>query len=96
MPWFTSDEPTTWDINWPNHFGLKIAFDPYRYEIVNDRNTLLKAGDGGCNLCGGYGIVLGFLPVATYYKGYDKHTDELDFLENIGGDYTTYRRIIRL
>ncbi|MCU7337464.1 SUMF1/EgtB/PvdO family nonheme iron enzyme [Escherichia albertii] len=96
IPFITSEEPTTWDIEWPNQFGLKIAFNPYLQEIINDKDTLLKGGDGGCNLCGGANIALGFLPVATYYKGYNKHTDELDYINDIGGNYTSYRRIIRL
>ncbi len=96
IPFITSEEPTTWDIEWPNQFGLKIAFNPYLQEIINDKDTLLKGGDGGCNLCGGANIALRFLPVATYYKGYNKHTDELDYINDIGGNYTSYRRIIRL
>ncbi|CAD6107342.1 hypothetical protein VSP53_21915 [Escherichia coli] len=96
IPFITSEEPTTWDIEWPNQFGLQIAFDPYLQEIINDKDILLKGGDGGCNLCGGANVVLGFLPVATYYKGYNKHTDELEYMDDIGDNYTSYRRIIRL
>ena len=85
-----------WNIEWPNQFGLVIGFDPYRYEVVAGGDIILKAGDGGCNICGGMGLALGFLPVATYFKGYDATDDELDYLDDIGGDYTSYRRLIRL
>jgi hypothetical protein len=80
----------------PNQFGLVIAFDPYRYEAVSGGNAILKGGDGGGNICGGMGLALGFLPIATYYKGYDSTDDELHYLEDIGGNYTSYRRILRL
>jgi hypothetical protein len=85
-----------WNISNPNQFGLAIASDPYRYEVVSGENVILKGGDGGENLCGGMGLTLGFLPVATYYKGYGPSDDELWYMEDIGGDYTSYRRIIRL
>jgi hypothetical protein len=80
----------------PNQFGLLIASDPYRYEVVSGWNVILKGGDGGENLCGGMGLTLGFLPVATYYNGYAPSDDGIGYLEDIGGDYTSYRRIIRL
>jgi hypothetical protein len=80
----------------PNQFGLIIASDPYRYEVLSGGNVILKGGDGGCNLCGGMGLTLGFLPTATYYKGYDSSDDELEYMEDIGGDYTSYRRLLRL
>jgi hypothetical protein len=84
------------DISNPNQFGLIIAFDPYQYEVVSGGNTILKGGDGGCNICGGMGLALSFLPVATYYRGYDQTNDELGYMEDIGGDYTSYHRILRL
>lgn len=86
----------SWDISRPNQFGLVIGFDPYRCEVISGETTILKAGDGGSNICGGMGLALGFLPVATYYKGYDAGADELEYMEDIGGDYTSYRRILRL
>jgi hypothetical protein len=35
------------DVSDPNQFGLVIAFDPYRYEVVSGENIVLKGGDGG-------------------------------------------------
>jgi hypothetical protein len=84
------------DISAPNQFGLVIAFNPYRYEAVSGGTAILKGGDGGGNICGGMGLALGFLPTATYYKGYDPADDELGYMKDIGGDYTSYRRILRL
>jgi hypothetical protein len=80
----------------PNQFGLSIAYDPYKYEVVENSEYFLKGGDGGCNICGGSGIVLGYLPVATYFRSVSLTNDELGDQDEIGGDYTFYRRIVRL
>ncbi|MFF5338890.1 hypothetical protein [Streptomyces sp. NPDC013181] len=48
----------------PNAFGLRIAYDTYRSEISSDP-TAVHGGDGGESVCGGYGSVLGWLPLAT-------------------------------
>lgn len=79
----------------PNHFGIQIAYDPYQYEVIKlSNNQILKGGDGGCNLCGGMGIVMGYLPISTYFRN---DTDILDDYKNeIGGDFTFYRRIFTL
>lgn len=80
----------------PNAFGLCIAHDPYRYEVMEDSEFFLKGGDGGCNICGGMGVMLGYLPLATYYRDPNIFDDNLDYLNDIGGDYSFYRRILRL
>jgi hypothetical protein len=89
-------EKTEYDLLQPNQFGIRIAYDPYKYEVLMDSQQFLKGGDGGCNICGGSGLALGYLPVATYFR--DVNSGELmeEFQANIGGDYTFYRRIIRL
>ncbi|GGD89587.1 SUMF1/EgtB/PvdO family nonheme iron enzyme [Paenibacillus nasutitermitis] len=85
-----------YDLELPNHFGISIAYDPYRFEVV-DSPCLFKGGDGGSNICGGLGIALGYLPVATYFRGHSWDESTLEaYKADIGGDYTFYRRVIRL
>ncbi|MFF5567830.1 hypothetical protein ACFY7Z_19710 [Streptomyces sp. NPDC012623] len=45
-------------------FGLRIAYDPYRTELTSDI-TAVHGGDGGESVCGGYGHMLAWLPLAT-------------------------------
>lgn len=47
-----------------NAFGLRIAYDTYRAELSAD-TTVVHGGDGGEAECGGYGFLLGWLPLAT-------------------------------
>ncbi|CAL9279292.1 hypothetical protein [Streptomyces sp. NPDC052644] len=44
--------------------GLRIAYDTYRAELSSDPTAVL-GGDGGESVCGGYGALLGWLPLAT-------------------------------
>ncbi|MDX3536920.1 hypothetical protein PV721_21585 [Streptomyces sp. MB09-01] len=48
----------------PNAFGLHIAYDSYRTELSGDP-TAVHGGDGGEAVCGGYGDLLAWLPLAT-------------------------------
>ncbi|AUY48961.1 formylglycine-generating enzyme family protein [Streptomyces sp. CB01881] len=48
----------------PNAFGLRIAYDTYRTELSSDV-TAVHGGDGGESVCGGYGRLLAWLPLAT-------------------------------
>ncbi|MFD9597103.1 hypothetical protein ACFWA9_30720 [Kitasatospora sp. NPDC059973] len=48
----------------PNAFGLRIAYDTYRTEVSSDTASV-HGGDGGESVCGGYGFLLGWLPLAT-------------------------------
>jgi hypothetical protein len=50
--------------NRPNAFGLRIAYDTYRSELTSD-TTAIHGGDGGESVCGGYGALLAWLPLAT-------------------------------
>jgi hypothetical protein len=85
------------DLEKPNQFGLSIAYDPYKYEVLMDSEQFLKGGDGGGNLCGGCGLVMGYLPIATYFRDpYSTGGENRRFRAVIGGDYTFYRRVIRL
>ena len=51
---------------------------------------MLFRSDGGCNICGGLGIFLGFLPCSPHCKPEVKEDKELN------GDYDFYRPIIRV
>jgi hypothetical protein len=58
-----------WDIHErPNLFGLRIAMNPHPVDLVADGPHAL-GGDGGCNICGGAGFFLGWLPLATAFRG---------------------------
>ncbi|MFK0043718.1 hypothetical protein ACIQU4_06375 [Streptomyces sp. NPDC090741] len=48
----------------PNAFGLHIAYDSYGAELSGDP-TAVHGGDGGEAVCGGYGDLLAWLPLAT-------------------------------
>lgn len=50
--------------NRPSAFGLRIAYDTYRAELTSDA-TSIRGGDGGESVCGGYGRLLAWLPLAT-------------------------------
>ncbi len=64
---FHPDEPD-WDLHLrPNAFGLRIASNPYDCEVVAEEKVV-RGGDGGCNICGGVGFFLGWLPLGTAYR----------------------------
>ncbi|GAA1927060.1 hypothetical protein GCM10009716_38910 [Streptomyces sodiiphilus] len=44
--------------------GLRIAYDTYSVELTSDV-TAVHGGDGGESVCGGYGTLLAWLPLAT-------------------------------
>ncbi|MFF2064843.1 hypothetical protein ACFVWZ_24070 [Streptomyces sp. NPDC058200] len=48
----------------PSGFGLHIAYDTYRTELTSDV-AAVHGGDGGESVCGGYGYMLAWLPLAT-------------------------------
>lgn len=53
----------------PNMFGLHIAYDPYDCEYVRFKNNyVIKAGDGGCALCGGHPIIYLFPLFSAFYR----------------------------
>lgn len=85
---------TEYDLEKSNQFGISIGYDPYKYEVLMDSKQFLKGGDGGCNICGGFGLALGYLSVSTYYR--DINAFDLDYEEDLDGDFAFYRRIIRL
>ncbi|MFD5872887.1 hypothetical protein [Streptomyces sp. NPDC060322] len=66
----------------PNAFGLHIAFDVYdSAEMTSDPGSVY-GGDGGEAVCGGYGTLLEWLPLATANR--NPHT--ADFLHGPEGE----------
>ena len=84
------DEDKPFDMEEPNFFGLSIAYDPYMREVVKAGALTTCGGDGGCNICGGLGPFLGFLPCSPHYKPAVQEGGALN------GDYDFYRPIIRV
>lgn len=74
----------------PNMFGLFIAYNSYKYEII-DNTQYVKGGDGGCSLCGGDG---GLYVLPCYTAFYRQQPFESEY--GLSEDYYCYRRIIRL
>jgi hypothetical protein len=83
-----------YDLEKPNGFGLCFAGDPYQYELISGETSyLLKGGDGGAMLCGGSGLLMGYLPaVAPYYR--DPYAQELDWEDLL--DHLSIRRVVVL
>ena len=79
-----------YDMEEPNFFGLSIAYDPYMREVVKAARFTTCGGDGGCNICGGLGPFLGYLPCSPHCKPEVQEDKELN------GDYDFYRPIIRV
>ena len=92
LHWFEDpqDEDKPYDMEEPNFFGLSIAYDPYMREVVKADALTTCGGDGGCNICGGMGPFLGFLPCSPHYKLEVQEDNELN------GDYDFYRPVIRV
>jgi hypothetical protein len=87
---FTSD----WDFHLrPNAFGLYIAADLYKYELVAE-SGLTRGGDGGCTICGGAGFFVGWLALATAY--FEEHSCKHDPNEPVAHGYTVGRRVLEL
>ncbi|RRD96391.1 hypothetical protein EII17_00035 [Clostridiales bacterium COT073_COT-073] len=74
-----------------NFFGLVLAHDPYEREIVYDEQFSYKGGDGGCNVCGGLGMVLGYFPASPYYQD-----PQEEMGENVNGGFDFFRKVIRI
>ena len=51
----------------PNLFGLEIAKDPYVWELAAEEGVA-RGGDGGCNISGGVGHFMAWLPLASAYS----------------------------
>ena len=90
MEWMDNDGAYT--LEKENFFGLIIGDDPYCREIVYDEGGFsYKGGDGGRNICGGLGVIWGYLPVSPYFQD-----SEIVIGDNINGGYDFFRRVIRI
>jgi len=92
-----------YDLEEPNFFGLSIAYDPYKMEIIEADELTFKGGDGGCNVCGGFGEFLGYLSCSPYYT--QEHMNSINIVDDsivneyddeLDGDFNFYRRIVRI
>jgi hypothetical protein len=64
---FSKGKILDWDLHLQkNLFGLTIAQNPYNWEVVDEPHSV-RGGDGGCNICGGVGFFMGWLPLASSY-----------------------------
>ncbi|MFJ1864578.1 hypothetical protein ACIOD1_08095 [Streptomyces sp. NPDC088097] len=79
----------------PNAFGLHIAYDSYRCELSAE-GIALHGGDGGAGVCGGYGSVLAWLPLASAYRGHPKAVEALYAEAEDIGDCFSVRPVITL
>jgi formylglycine-generating enzyme required for sulfatase activity len=83
-----------YDIDWnlyrrPNAFGIRIAENPYHYELTAEAN-LTRGGDGGCMICGGAGYFVGWLTLATAYFEEEMCRPQ----EPVSPGYTVARRVL--
>jgi hypothetical protein len=51
----------------PHPLGLTIAVDPYRHELVREKDHL-RGGDGGVAVCGGLGGLPAWIALACAYR----------------------------
>ena len=84
------DQGKPYDMEQANFFGLFIAYDPYKRELVDGKTLTTCGGDGGCNICGGMGPLLGYLPCSPHCKPEVREDNE------IHNDYDFFRPVIRV
>jgi hypothetical protein len=77
----------------PNAFGLFIASDPYKFELVAEIG-MTRGGDGGGTICGGSGFFVGWLTLASSY--FEEHSCKHDVTEPVSAGYTIGRRVLEL
>ena len=71
------EQGKSYDIEQANFFGLSIAYDPYKRELVDGKTLTTCGGDGGCNICGGMGPLLGYLPCSPHCKPEVREDNEI-------------------
>ena len=84
------DQGKPYDMEQANFFGLSIAYDPYKRELVDGKTLTTCGGDGGCNVCGGMSPLLGYLPCSPHCKPEVREDNE------IHNDYDFFRPVIRV
>jgi hypothetical protein len=86
--------PYGWDLpGQPNAFGILIAFDSYKDELVAEIGTT-RGGDGGSAACGGASEFIKWMRYATAYfeEAYCRH----DAAMPIATGFTIGRRVLAL
>jgi hypothetical protein len=88
--------PPGWDLHdRPNLFGLRIASNPYRMDLVSEDPWML-GGNGGSYICGGNGFFLGWLPLATAFRDSYRDTRFRPDTHDVTSGYHRVRRVIPL
>ncbi len=88
----SEDEDKSFDMEEPNFFGLSIAYDPYKREVVEAEKLTSCGGDGGCSICGGLGVLPfdmeepNFFGLSIAYDPYKREVVEAEKLTSCGGD----------
>ena len=87
------DEPDSsglYELDKPNFFGIIIGNDPYKRELVEADKLTTCGGDGGVNICGGVGRLLGYISCSPHYAPRTGDNDDID------NEFDYIRRIIRI
>lgn len=85
---------SAWDLHRrPNAFGLFIASNPYKCELVAEPE-LRRGGDGGGTICGGEGFFVAWLALATAYR--EQEHGQWDPQAPLRANYTVGRRLLPL
>jgi hypothetical protein len=102
-PWLDSERrygdspggfPYDWDITGePNAFGIVIAYDSYKNELVAEIG-MTRGGDGGNAACGGASQFIKWLRYATAY--FEERSCRFDPTKPIAIGYTIGRRVLAL
>jgi Sulfatase-modifying factor enzyme 1 len=88
------EPPSGWDLHTrPNLFGLRIADDPYRWDLLADDPWRL-GGDGGTATCGGHGFFLGWLPLASAFRDHFGIGAFAPDHNNVANEFHRVRRVI--
>jgi len=73
---------------WGNNIDFSMNLKHMEWMDNDGEYTL---GDGGRNICGGLGVMWGYLPVSPYFQD-----SEMVIGDNINGGYDFFRRVIRI
>lgn len=84
------DRGKPYDMEQANFFGLSIAYDPYKRELVDGETLTTCGGDGGSNICGGMGLLVGYLPCSPHCRPEVRDDDV------INNDFDFFRPVIRV
>ena len=84
------DRGKPYDMEQANFFGLSSAYDPYKREVVDGETLTTCGGDGGRNICGGMGLLVGYLPCSPHCRPEVRDDDV------INNDFDFFRPVIRV